>query len=62
MNPTPHLNRSKVKATALEIAGATRAQGFKHVRTSFLLRIEAATVAAIRGEVRRHPSKGVSLT
>ena len=61
LNLTPHLNRSKVKQTALEIASQTRAQGFTRVGLSFLQRIEAATQAAIRNEVRIHPSKGKTL-
>jgi hypothetical protein len=61
MNTTPHLNRSKVKQTALEIAGQTRAQGFTRVGKSFLERIEARTRAAIADEVKQHPSKGKTL-
>lgn len=61
LNPTPHLNRAKVKQTALDIAANTRAQGFTRVGASFLQRIEAATLAAIRNEVRMHPSKGKTL-
>jgi hypothetical protein len=58
---TPHLNRARVKRTALEIAGMTRAQRFIRVGASFLVRIEAKTHAAIIEEVRRHPSKGKTL-
>ena len=61
INPTPHLNRAKVKQTALEIAGMTRGVKFKRVGLSFLQRIEAKTRAAIAEEVRIHPSKGVTL-
>jgi hypothetical protein len=61
VNTTPHLNRSKVKQTALEIAGQTRAQGFTRVGGSFLERIEAKTMQAIREEVRTHPSRGKTL-
>jgi hypothetical protein len=61
MNTTPHLNRSKVKQTALEIAEQTRAQGFTRVGSSFLERIEAKTMQAIREEVRIHPSRGKTL-
>lgn len=61
MNTTPHLNRSKVKQTALEIATKTRAQGFTRVGKSFLDRIEAQTRAAIAREVQQHPSKGKTL-
>lgn len=61
MNLTPHLNRSRVKRTALEIAGTTRAKKFTRVGASFLLRIEAKCRAAIAEEVRLHPSKGKTL-
>lgn len=60
MNPTPHLNRARVRRTALELA-ATRARKFSRVGSSFLARIEAATRAAIAHEVRIHPSKGKTL-
>lgn len=61
LNPTPHLNRAKVKQTALEIASNTRAQGFNRVGLTFLERIEQATLNAIRREVAQHPSKGKTL-
>lgn len=61
INTTPHLNRSKCKETALEIARATRAQGWTRVGLSFLERIEARTRAAIADEVRMHPSRGKTL-
>ena len=61
MNSTPHLNRSHVKRTALEIASMTRAQGFTRVGKTFLDRIEARTRAAIAEEVRIHPSRGKTL-
>ena len=61
INHTPHLNRAKVKETALEIASKTRAQGFTRVGMSFLERIEGATRAAIAREVAAHPSKGKTL-
>lgn len=61
MNTTPHLNRSRVKQTALELAKTTRAQGFTRVGQSFIDRIEAKTRAAIAEEVRLHPSKGKTL-
>jgi len=54
----PHLCRSKVKQTALEIAAAIRpANKFSRVGMSFVERIEAKVRAAIREEVRIHPSK-----
>ena len=62
LNTTPHLCRSKVKRTALELAAAIRpANHFTRVGMSFIERIEAKVRAAIREEVRSHPSKGVTL-
>jgi len=62
INTTPHLNRSKVKRTALEIAAVIRpANKFTRVGMSFIERIEAKVRAAIREEVRIHPSKGKTL-
>jgi hypothetical protein len=62
VNTTAHLNRSKVKQTALEIASQIRpANKFARVGKSFLERIECKVRAAIREEVRLHPSKGVTL-
>ena len=47
INPTPHLCRSKVKQTALEIAAAIRpANKFSRVGMSFVERIEAKVRAA----------------
>jgi hypothetical protein len=62
INTTPHLCRSKVKQTALEIAAAIRpANKFNRVGMSFVERIEAKVRAAIREEVRINPSKGKTL-
>jgi hypothetical protein len=62
MSTTPHLNRSRVKQTALEIAAAIRpANKFARVGMSFIERIEAKVRASIREEVRQHPSKGKTL-
>lgn len=61
LNPTPHINRARVKRTALDVASTTRAQKFTRVGLSFLERIECATLMAIRNEVRNHPSKGKTL-
>ena len=62
INTTPHLCRSKVKQTALEIASAIRPTNkFSRVGMSFVERIEAKVRAAIREEVRIHPSKGKTL-
>jgi hypothetical protein len=62
LNSTPHLNRSKVKRTALELAAMLRPfNHFSRVGQSFVERIEFKTRAAIREEVRCHPSKGKTL-
>ena len=62
LNTTPHLCRSRVKQTALEIAATIRpANKFSRVGMSFVERIEAKVRAAIREEVRLHPSKGKTL-
>ncbi len=62
LNTTPHLCRSKVKQTALEIAAAIRpANKFNRVGRSFVERIEAKVRATIREEVRIHPSRGKTL-
>ena len=62
LNTTPHLCRSKVRRTALEIAAAIRpANKFTRVGMSFIERIEMKVRAAIREEVRIHPSKGKTL-
>jgi hypothetical protein len=62
INTTPHLCRSKVKQTALEIASAIRPSNkFSRVGMSFVERIEAKVRVAIREEVRIHPSKGKTL-
>ena len=62
LNTTPHLCRSKVKQTALEIATSIRpANKFTRVGMSFIERIEAKVRATIREEVRIHPSKGKTL-
>ena len=61
MNSTPHINRSRVRRTALELAASMRAQKFTRVGQSFLDRIEAKIRVAIAEEVRLHPSKGRTL-
>ena len=61
-NPTAHLNRAKVKQTALEVSARIRpANKFSRVGMSFIERIEAKTRAAIAEEVRIHPSKGKTI-
>jgi hypothetical protein len=62
LSTTPHLCRSRVKQTALELAAAIRpANKFQRVGMSFVERIEAKVRAAIREEVRIHPSRGKTL-
>jgi hypothetical protein len=62
INPTPHLNRARVKQTALEIVQQVRPfWKAERVGLSFLERIEAATRQAIRREVAQHPSRGKTL-
>ncbi len=62
LNTTPHLCRSKVKQTALDMAAAIRpANKFTRVGMSFMERIEAKVRATIREEMRIHPSKGKTL-
>ena len=62
MNTTPHLNRSKVKQTALDYASRHRPTNkFSRVSASFLERIEFATHRYIHEEVQRHPSIGRTL-
>jgi hypothetical protein len=66
LNPTPHLNRSRVKRTALELAAANRhtydgKPRFTRVSATFLERIEARVREAIRSEVHSHPSVGKTL-
>jgi hypothetical protein len=61
-NPTAHLNRAKVKQTALEVVKQLRPfWNVENIGMSFLLRIEGATRAAIVSEVKRHPTKGKTL-
>lgn len=65
MNTTPHLNRARVKQTALELA-KTRLNGygqprFERVSRQFLERIEALVRYAIRDQIQRHPGVGKTL-
>ncbi|NOS72567.1 MAG: hypothetical protein HOP33_21930 [Verrucomicrobia bacterium] len=63
LNTTPHLCRSKVKQTALEIASAIRpANKFSRVGMSLVERSKAKIRLAIREEVRIHPSKAKTLS
>ena len=62
LNTTPHLNRARVKRTALELAAKLRpANKFSRVGMSFIERIEARVRDAVRSEVQSHPSKGKTL-
>jgi len=62
INPTPHLNRAKVKQTALELVQQIRPfWKAERVGLSFLQRIEFATTQAIRREVSQHPTRGKTL-
>lgn len=62
----PHLTRATspthVKRLALAYAKATRSHPFERVSSSFLLAVEATTRAFILDRVKRHPSKGKTLT
>jgi hypothetical protein len=67
LNTTPHLCRSKVKATALEIAAGHRKMSdgsprFTRVSATFFEKIEARVRAAIQSEVHSQPSVGRTLT
>jgi hypothetical protein len=67
MNTTPHLCKSKVKATALEIAAGHRkmydgSPRFTRVSAQFLEKIEAACRRAITSEVHSHPGVGKTLS
>jgi hypothetical protein len=68
INTTPHLNRSKVKQTALEFAATqhfTFTNGkkprFTRVSLNFLQRVEGRVKAMIADEVQRHPKIGKTL-
>ena len=66
MSTTPHLCRSKVKATALEVAAGHRKMSdgsprFTRVSAQFLEKIEARCREAIRNEVCGQPSVGRTL-
>ena len=66
MNPYPHICRSRVKRTALEVAAGHRkmADGsprFTRVSAQFLEKIEAACRRAITSETHSQPSVGRTL-
>ena len=58
----PHINASRVKKLALEVATQTRAKGFNRVSASFLDYIEATVKNAIISRVRQQPSVGKRIT
>lgn len=55
------INRDYVKRWALDYAKDKRSHPFNRVSEQFLNMVEAATKAAIRDRVDRHPSKGKTL-
>jgi hypothetical protein len=60
---TPHLNATRVRQTALEVAKQERPfWKCRRVSAVFLQRVEAHTRAFIVAEVKRHPSKGKTLS
>jgi 2-oxo-4-hydroxy-4-carboxy--5-ureidoimidazoline (OHCU) decarboxylase len=62
LNPTPHLCRSKVKQTALEMAKQLRPfWKVERVGMSFLEKVEAAVRAKIAEIVKQHPTRGKTL-
>lgn len=66
MNTTPHICRSKVKETALEVAAGHRKMSdgsprFTRVSATFFEKIEARVRAAIQSEVHSHPGVGKTL-
>jgi len=66
MNTTPHICRSKVKQTALEIAANHRRMSdgsprFTRVSGAFLEKMEGRLKEIIRSEVHAHPSLGRTL-
>jgi len=68
INQTPHLNRARVKQTALELASQKhfsfingKHPKFSRVGMSFLIRVEGRLRAIIADEVQRHPTKGKTL-
>lgn len=60
MNPTPLINRAKVKSLALACA-QQRARKFTRVGAEFYVAINAAVINAVHSRVASHPSVGVTL-
>ena len=61
MNTTPLINRSAVKAHALEYSISNRNGKFTRVSKDFLDRINAKLRVLIESEVQSHPSVGKTL-
>lgn len=65
MNTTPHLCRSRVKQTALDLARVRKLGNgqprFTRVSAAFLERIEGRLRAIIGSEIHQHPSVGRTL-
>lgn len=55
------INKQNVKALALLCSQEERLGHFTRVSNAFLLRMDRALAVFIRGEVRRHPSRGVTI-
>ena len=62
LNPTPHLNRSRVKKTALEMAALKFGAKKTRVGSEFLVGVEADAKAAIRRRVSIQSPSGKTLT
>ena len=62
LNPTPHLNRSRVKKTALEMAALKFGHKKTRVGSEFLAAVEADVEAAIRRRVSIQSPSGKTLT
>lgn len=58
LNP---ISRSHAKQIALRYAAKTRCHKFNRVSKSFLIALEANTLAFIKDRVNRHPSRGMTL-
>jgi hypothetical protein len=61
INPTPFLNRAKVKSFLLEHAHQTRAQKFTRVSSETLIHLNEIVHQACISHVSRMPSKGKTL-
>jgi hypothetical protein len=62
LRTTPHINRAKVKQTALDLAKTLRpANHFERVGASFYEAVEAEVRRFVASRIKSHPSKGVTL-